>query len=396
MTDHDSDVVIVGGGPIGGTLACALAKAGLQVAVVDQAPAEKMLDPDLDGRTFAVSYGSSKILDKVGIWSSLEKYTQPILDIRISTERSHSFLHYDHRDIGDNPMGYMLEISRLRQAIYKSVQSYPNINWHAPNRISTVESTDSKVVAKLDDGARLSAKLCLAADGRNSQLRAQAGIKVTRWDYDQVAIVCVIEHDDPHASVAHEHFLSAGPFAVLPMLNNRSAIVWTEKPDVASKMMDLSDEAFNDEMQRRFGDSLGKLRLVGKRWSYPLSLLIAHKYIDKRLALVGDAAHVMHPIAGQGVNLGFRDVEALANTIIEAYELGLDIGSFTVLERYQRKRRFDALTLLLVTDGLNRLFSNDITPIRLLRQAALGVVGKLPFAKRALMRHAMGISVFDN
>jgi 2-octaprenyl-6-methoxyphenol hydroxylase len=240
------------------------------------------------------------------------------------------------------------------------------------------------------------ARLAVAAEGRRSPLREDAGIRVTTWDYPQAGIVCTVAHDKPHRGVAHEHFLPSGPFAMLPMTDaedgtHRSSLVWTERRELVPAMLALDAAAFGHELERRFGDSLGALREVGGRWSYPLSLMHAARYVDRRLALVGDAAHVIHPIAGQGLNLGLRDVAALAETLVDAHRLGLDLGDGNVLARYQRWRRVDNTVLMVVTDGLNRLFSNDLPPVRLVRDLGLAAVDRMPPLKRLFMRHAMGL-----
>ena len=240
------------------------------------------------------------------------------------------------------------------------------------------------------------ARLAVVAEGKASPLRAAAGIRVLRWDYPQCGIVCTVAHEKPHHGVAHENFLPSGPFALLPMTDgpdggHRSSLVWTERREVAPAMMALGGEDFARELMRRYGDGLGSLREVGGRWSYPLGLMHAERYVDQRLALIGDAAHVIHPIAGQGLNLGLRDVAALAETLMDARRLGLDLGSAEVLARYQRWRRFDNTLLMVVTDGLNRLFSNDLPPIRLARDVGLAAVDRLPPLKRFFMRHAMGM-----
>ncbi len=230
-----------------------------------------------------------------------------------------------------------------------------------------------------------------ACDGRNSPLRRAAGIRTIEWNYPQVSIVCTVSHEAPHRGVAVEHFLPAGPFAILPMTGHRSSIVWTERADLAPRLMALDDAGFTRELARRFGDFLGALEVVGPRWSYPLSLMHAERYSAPRLALVGDAAHVIHPIAGQGLNLGIRDIAALAELVVDARRLGLDIANPDALERYERWRRFDNVMLAAVTDGLNRLFSNALPPVKLARDLGLAAVDRLPPLKRFLMRHAMGV-----
>jgi 2-octaprenyl-6-methoxyphenol hydroxylase len=237
----------------------------------------------------------------------------------------------------------------------------------------------------------LQGELIAACDGRHSPLRRDAAIETIAWDYPQASIVCTVEHALPHRGVAVEHFLPAGPFAILPMTGNRSSIVWTEHAALAPELMALAAAPFVVELARRFGDFLGEIAVIGRRWSYPLSLMHARRYAAERLVLVGDAAHVIHPIAGQGLNLGIRDIAALSELIIDARRLGLDIGDSQALEHYQRWRRVDNLILAGVTDGLNRLFSNSFSPLRLARDMGLAAVDRMPPVKRLLMRHAMGM-----
>ncbi|HKS89068.1 MAG TPA: FAD-dependent monooxygenase, partial [Stellaceae bacterium] len=244
---------------------------------------------------------------------------------------------------------------------------------------------------RLADGRRLACRLIAAADGRDSPLRHMAGIGAVEWRYPQIGIVATVAHERPHAGIAVEHFLPAGPFAILPMTGNRSSIVWTEHADFAPHLLALPDREFAAELAARFGDFLGAIEPVGPRWSYPLALMQAERYRAPRLALIGEAAHVIHPIAGQGLNIGIRDVAALAELVIDQRRRGLDIGDDGVLDAYQRWRRADAILLAAVTDGLNRLFSNEIPPVRLARDVGLAIVNRLPPLKRVLMRHAMGL-----
>jgi 2-octaprenyl-6-methoxyphenol hydroxylase len=264
----------------------------------------------------------------------------------------------------------------------------------APARLAEVSRQPGHVEAALEDGRRIRARLLIAADGARSKLRRDAGIAAAEFAYGQTGIVCTVAHELPHGGVAHEHFLPAGPFAMLPMTDHegrhRSSIVWTERNARVSALLALDDADFSAEIEQRFGDSLGRIAVLGGRWSYPLRLIHAARYADHRLALVGDAAHAIHPIAGQGLNLGLRDVAALAEVIADAWRLGLDIGATDVLEDYQRWRRVDSLLLITVTDSLNRLFSNDLAPLRLARDLGLAAVDRLPPLKRLFMRHAMG------
>jgi 2-octaprenyl-6-methoxyphenol hydroxylase len=314
-----------------------------------------------------------------------------MLDIRVSEGGSRLFLHYDHREVGDEPFGHMLENRVLRRALILRARELPALRLLAPARLAQLDRGSAGVAARLADGTRIEAPVVVAADGRGSFVREEAGIRVTRWTYRQTAIVTTVEHERPHGFVANEHFLPAGPFAILPLLpETRSSIVWTERSDVAPAIMALDEQGFTRELRRRFGGFLGDVRPVGPRFSYPLSLQYAASAIDRRLALVGDALHAMHPIAGQGLNMGLRDVAALFDALLEARAAGRDLGSPAVLGRYQRWRRFDNTLMLAMTDGLNRLFSNNIPPLRLARDLGLAAVHRAPPLKRLFMRHAMG------
>jgi 2-octaprenyl-6-methoxyphenol hydroxylase len=390
LEPNQCDVLIVGGGLVGLTLAAALGCAGLTVRVIDRTPVKATTDAAFDGRASAIAAGSREVLEGIGAWSAMAQEAGPILEIRVTDGASPLFLHYDHREIASGPLGYIVENRHTRRALLDRVAALDGVRILGGRSVETIDRGALVAEARLDDGARLKARLIVAADGRDSPIRQGAGIGVTAWNYDQTGIVCTVAHARPHRGIAQEHFLPPGPFAILPMTGNRSSIVWTERTDLAPRLMALDDAAFMAELARRFGDYLGELSVIGPRFSYPLALAHAERYIDNRLALIGDAAHGMHPIAGQGFNIGVRDVAALAEVVIDAIRLGLDPGATTVLERYQRWRRFDNSVMLAVTDGLNRLFSNEIAPVRLARDAGLAVVDRLPALKRVFMRHAMG------
>lgn len=408
----ESEVLIVGGGLVGTTLAIALAESGLSVISVDrEKPREQLLEP-YDGRSSAIARGSMKILSGLGIWQGLAAAAEPIVDIRVSDGRpgtlggpgwvSGLFLHYDAETVGGEPLGYIVENRATRRALAARAAELRNLHSFAPDCLTSLDRSGGRVKAVLESGTEVLASLVVAADGRHSSLRADAGIAVQSWDYPQSGIVCTVAHELPHGGVAHEHFLPSGPFALLPMTDgplieggetvHRSSLVWTERRDVAAEVMNLDDEGFAEELRRRFGDSLGWLRVAGRRWCYPLSLVHADHYAGRRLALVGDAAHAIHPIAGQGLNLGIRDVAALAETLVDAARLGLDLGQSDVLDRYEGWRRLDVVTLVAATDILNRLFSNDLPPLRLTRDLGLAAVERMPALKRLFMRHAMGLA----
>ena len=388
------DVLVIGGGFTGLTLAAALAQAGLEAAVVDRETPEALCDAGFDGRSSALAHGSQQLLSALGVWRHLADVAEPIREIRVADGDSHLFLHYDARELtgdGDAPrFGYMVENRDIRRALFRHLAASPGARLLSNVTVAELAPGPRGVAATLSDGRRLDAALAVAADGRNSPTRRAAGIPATQWSYLQTGIVCTVAHDRPHRGVAVERFLPAGPFAILPLPGRRSAIVWTESARRAPAILALDEAGFLAELRRRFGDFLGAIRVVGRRWSYPLGLVCAQRYVGQRLALVGDAAHAIHPIAGQGLNLGLRDVAALAEVVADARRLGLDPGDAMVLERYQRWRRFDAVVLMAVTDGLNRLFSNDMAPLRLARDLGLAAVDRLPGLKRVFARHAMG------
>ncbi|MEO3427894.1 UbiH/UbiF/VisC/COQ6 family ubiquinone biosynthesis hydroxylase [Pelagibius sp. CAU 1746] len=412
---RDVEVLVVGGGMVGLTFAVALAEAGLEVVAVDHQDPALFREEAFDGRSSAIARGSQQALEVLGLWPGMLPAAAPILDIRISDGRlgtlrrggaSALHLHFASGDVAADPaaarpLGHIVENTAIRRACLDRVRALKALDLRAPAQLAEVTRRQGGVEARLADGALIKARLLVAADGRRSAQREAAGIKAMEIDYGQTGIVATVAHSRPHHGVAHEHFLPSGPFALLPMTDapdesgkpvHRSSLVWTEKRRLIPAMMALDDAAFAAELQRRFGDSLGRLSLWGgRRWSYPLSLLHAERYIDTRLALIGDAAHGIHPIAGQGLNLGLRDVAALAECIVDARRLGLDIGDATVLERYQRWRRFDNMALIAATDSLNRLFSNDLPPLRLLRDLGLAAVDRVPPLKRFFMRHAMGL-----
>lgn len=388
----ESDVVIAGGGLVGLTLGVALAGAGIETVVVDGTPAAAMKNAAFDGRVSSIALGSRRVLDGIGLWPALGAGAQPILEIRVSDGDAPLFLHYDHRAVGPDPLGYIVENRAIRAALIEKAAALATLRHLAPASVETLEQAPGAVEARLADGRRVRARLALAADGARSRLRAGAGIETVRWSYEQTGIVCTVAHEREHRGIAHERFLPAGPFAILPITGKRSSLVWTERADLAPALLEAEPAVFARELERRFGDFLGTLEPTGPRWSYPLALTHARRYVAPRLALAGDAAHAIHPLAGQGFNLGIRDAAVLAELVVDRARLGLDIGGDDVLTYYQRRRRFDSVVLIGVTDGLNRLFSNESQGLRLIRDAGLAAVNEMPLLKRFFMRHAMGLA----
>lgn len=401
MTDPmtETDVVVAGGGLVGMTLGVALAGAGLSVAVIDRETADTVRAAEYDGRASAIAFGSARVFEGIGLGEHLAGRLSPIRDIRVVDGHplrgiSPLFLHYDHRELGDEPFGYIVENRHIRQALHARAAALPTLSLVAPTSAASMDLDGPRAVVTLADGREIGGAVLIACDGRESRLRAQAGIGVTRWDYEQTSIVCTVAHERPHAGVAVELFLPTGPFAMLPMIEDRSNVVWSESAARAEALMALDDAAFLAELKSRFGDWLGGIALAGPRFAYPLGLIHAQRYTAPRFALAGDAAHGIHPIAGQGFNLGIRDVAALAEALVDAKRLGLDIGAASVLADYERRRRFDNQLLIAVTDGLTRLFSNDFGPLRLVRDLGMAAIHRArPLApvKRFLMRHAMGV-----
>lgn len=393
-TSDQFDILLVGGGIVGMTAALGFAKSGFTVAVIDQAAPNAMMDDPFDGRASAIAYSSSRLLDALGLMTDLAPLSQPILEIRVSDGPSLMHLHFDHQSLSagtTGPLGYLMENRHIRRATFKAARTLDGLTVIAPDGVKAIERSAGAVHLHLTSGRQLEGRLMLGCDGRGSFVRREAGIGVTGWSYKQVGIVAALSHEESHAGIAHERFLPAGPFALLPLTGNRSSLVWTEKDHLAQTIMALPKPAFEAEIQERAGDFLGKISQIGDlRWSYPLSAQFAERYTAPRTALIGDAAHGIHPIAGQGLNLGLRDVAALLDVVREARDVGLDIGAPDVLGRYEEWRRFDNMTLVGVTDILNRLFSNAITPLRLARDVGMAAIDKIPTAKNFFMSHARG------
>jgi len=392
----DTDIAIIGGGLNGTALALALGSIGLRVTVFDASPRETRSDDIFDGRATAIAAGSRNMLRTLGVWDRLEEHIQPIHDIlvtdgRVSEGAGTSFLHFDHREVGDEPFGYLVENRHIRRALFAAMDETESIEHRYPVRVAGLDRDTSCASLRLEDET-VTATLAIACDGRDSPTAKAAGIRYTGWQYPQKGVVCTVEHEEPHGGVAHEYFLPSGPFAILPLTGNRSSLVWTEKTAFAEAAMALDDAGFEAEVARRFGQFLGEVKVTGPRWSYPLSLSLAYEYSAHRLAVVGDAAHGVHPIAGQGLNLGFKDAAALTQVIAEAARRGEDFGSHDVLKRYERWRRFDNTAMGLGMDAINRLFSNDLTPVRALRGVGLNLVNRMGPARRFFMRQAAGLS----
>jgi 2-octaprenyl-6-methoxyphenol hydroxylase len=394
MSDGQVDMLIAGGGFAGLTLAIALRQGlgpSVSVTVADPTLGKSHAD---DERASAIVAAARRLFETLGVWHSVAAEAQPILDMVVTDSRVDDavrpvFLTFAGDVEPGEPFAHMIENRILIPALEAKARE-AGVALRA-TAVTTVSQDGERAAVALADGSTLKARLLVAADGARSSIREQAGIAVRGWEYGQSAIVTTVGHERDHEGRAVEHFLPGGPFAILPLTGRRSSIVWTETTDDAERIMALPDDAFHAELEQRFKLHLGDIRTVGARRVHPLGFFIARSFIAERIALVGDAAHVIHPIAGQGLNMGLRDIAALAEVLVDAARLGLDPGAADMLERYQRWRRFDTMTMGLATDGLNRLFSNRSAALRVVRDIGLGLVDRVPNLKRLFIREAAGL-----
>jgi len=396
-SDAVFDVAIGGGGTVGLALACAVADAlgaGVRIALVDRGGLSAVDNRDI--RASALSAASKRLLATLGVWPAIAEAAQPVTaidltDSRLSDAIRPILLSYDNRLGAEEPASYIVENERLRQALLAAAAARPAITLMGCSGIESFVPDPYGVSIRLAS-ASLRAPLLIGADGRASRLRQDAGIKILRWSYPQTGIVTSVSHSKPHHGRALQHFLPSGPFAILPLTQNRSCITWTEASSAAETLLALDDEGFRAELTRRFDYRLGEIVAVGARAAWPLDMHLARSLVSERFALIGDAARVVHPIAGQGLNLGLRDVAALAEVIADAARLGLDTGAQLVLERYERWRRLDSALSAATYDALNRLFSNDWTLLRTARDFGLAVLDQLPALKQFLVAEAAGVT----
>jgi 2-octaprenyl-6-methoxyphenol hydroxylase len=393
MSASGPDILIAGGGSAGLVAALAMRKSApdLDVEVVDAKPAG---GSKRDERASANAAAAKRMLQQLGVWETIEGEAQPILSMEITDSRTGDavrpiFLTFDGSVSEGEPFAHMVANEPLL-ATLRDAALAAGVRLTAPDSVERFHA-NGRMEIGLKSGSERKASLLVAADGIRSRLRALAGIKTVTWSYPQSAIVTNVKHERPHDGVAVEHFLPGGPFAILPLKDNRSSLVWTERKDDAERLMAMDDFVFQVELERRFGHRLGAIEIEGGRHAYPLGLILARDFVRSRFALLGDAAHGIHPIAGQGLNLGFRDAAALAETVVDSYRLGLDLGSLEVLRRYETWRRYDTWQMGVMTDVLNRLFSNDIGPLRAIRDIGLGIVDRLPKLKGLFIGEAAGL-----
>ena len=386
----------------GATLALALESGGLKAVLVDPLPFDTQIAPTFDGRASAVAFSCFRQWRALGVGQRLESSAQRIEQILVTDGRSPgaapglqlpAFLRFDSAEIADRsegePLGYLIENRCIRAALAQQVEA-AKIKVLAPARVAGLEVSSDGAAVRLEDGRTVEAPLVVGSDGRGSLIRREAGIGTVGWPYPEVGLVATVKLSRPHKGVAHEHFLPSGPFAILPLTEDRASLVWTERADRGRALAAARPEVFHAHLNRRFGDFVGPATLDGKVFVYPLALELAERMTAPRIALLGDAAHGVHPIAGQGLNLGLKDAAALAEVLVQAARIGEDLGSEAVLERYARWRRTDNVALAAATDLFNRLFSNDLTPLRLVRGAGMALVNRIGPARRFFMQEAGG------
>ena len=393
--EQRAEVVVAGAGFAGLALAIAL-RQGLgdpfTVMVADPALAHAR---SKDPRASAIAAAARRLFEAIGVWDAVAANAQPILEMVVTDSKLDdavrpTFLTFGGEVEEGEPFAHMVENRHLVDALVEKAKSL-GVNLRATS-VAGFESAPNAIDVKLANGENVAARLLVGADGAHSLIREEAGIATHGWKYDQAAIVTTVGHEREHGGCAVEHFLPAGPFAILPLTGQRCSIVWTENAAEAERIIALPDDQFHAELEKRFGLKLGDIEVIGPRRAFPLGLFTARSFVGERLALIGDAAHIIHPIAGQGLNMGLRDVAALAEAIADAARLGLDPGGADVLERYQRWRRFDTMTMGVATDGLNRLFSNRSDVLRLARDVGLGLVERMPMLKRVFIREAAGFT----
>lgn len=390
----DADVIIVGGGLAGLTLAALLGNQGMSVICIDREAVPTTQKVSFDLRTTAISYGSHLVMKQAGVWQLLKDKACPIKDIRILDGGSPTLLNFLSKDVKDQPFGWIINNLDLRQALHKRIAGLKTVRHMAPCTVEDFALSDDGAKVTLDDGQIFSAALIVGADGKKSSVRSFMNVPLHGWMYGQSALVCVVGHENPHNNMAIEHFRSEGPFAVLPMTDapdgtHRSSLVWTVE-DTGSSPLEYDETTFNAALNARFPEEYGAVRLIGERAMWPLGLQHVHSYIAPRMALVAEAAHAMHPIAGQGLNMGLRDIAELSSLLAVAKDNGEDLGGQELLLHYQRRRRIDNTLMMAATDGLNKLFSNRLPMLAPLRQLGISLVQAIKPARQFFMKQAMG------
>ena len=392
------DMIIVGGGMVGATLACALGDSSLKIAVIEAHQSDfDWPEGSHDIRVSALTHASQHIFENIGVWDSmLEDGAEAYNKMHVWDATGQGQIHFDSIDVGQANLGHIIENRIIQKAVQTRLTDFDNIDLLMPVKLAAMEFNESAdiswgVKVTTSDGAVLTAGLLVGADGANSWVRKQADISLSSWAYHQTAVVCNVTTSESHQDACWQQFMPEGPLAFLPLADGQSSIVWSTTEDKAQSLLDMDGQHFNEELQMTFGSSLGRIRLNSERGGFPLRLRHANRYVKEHLALIGDAAHTVHPLAGQGVNLGLLDAVVLAEEIIHALEKKRDIGALSTLRRYERRRKSDNIAMLAAMDGFKRLFSNNITPLKLFRNTGLNIADKLGPVKKLMIKRAMGL-----
>ena len=389
------DVIIVGGGMVGASLACALGALPLKIAIIEAFPFKSNNQPSYDARSIALAYGSKRIFSSIGIWDDLKENATPIKQIHISNKGQFGVTRLNAKDESLDALGYVIENRILGNALLKKIKTFKNIKLICPAKLSSLKINNESAIVNIEkDGkeTQLICKLIVGADGGNSKVREILNITTTNKDYQQTAIISNVTPGKTHGNIAYERFTKQGPIAVLPMTDNRCSLVLTVEQNQEDEILQLNDVDFLTYLEKRFGFRCGGFVKTSKRHAYPLSLMQIDEHYKSRAVIIGNAAHTLHPIAGQGFNLGIRDVSVLAEIIANAYKQGIDIGDQNVLKEYAELRKNDQKTVALITDSLAQIFSNDLFPLRKIRAKGLLMTDLLPPAKHLLAKHAMGLN----
>ncbi|MDX1253090.1 MAG: UbiH/UbiF/VisC/COQ6 family ubiquinone biosynthesis hydroxylase [Gammaproteobacteria bacterium] len=392
----DYDIVITGAGMVGAALACALGSSGLRIAVIEAQPLPAEIHPgdEYDLRVSAITRASQRIFESMGAWDSMRaRRVSPFRDMHVWDATGNGEIHFDSAEIGEDTLGHIIENRVIQLALLERMRALDNVELILPARLMEFATHTDSVELRLDDGRCLTARLAVGADGAESHLRRLAGIATRGWKYQQKALVATVQTELPHRETAWQRFLPTGPLAFLPLADGRSSIVWSTTPEQADALLAMDERSFLAELERAFDAKLGRMiASPGPRAAFPLRLQHATAYTALRIALIGDAAHIIHPLAGQGVNLGLLDAATLAEVVLDAQRAGKDIGALATLRRYERRRKGGNLAMMAAMDGFKRLFGNDLVPLKLLRNIGLNLTNAATPVKNVIVRHAMGLS----
>ncbi|MCK5698064.1 MAG: UbiH/UbiF/VisC/COQ6 family ubiquinone biosynthesis hydroxylase [Gammaproteobacteria bacterium] len=393
LVTHHYDLIIVGAGMVGATLACALGNSTLKIAVVEAYQSDfNWQEGSHDIRVSALTHASQHIFENLGVWSSMKKEGISAYNkMHVWDASGQGQIHFDSVDVGQENLGHIIENRVIQKVVQTKLADFDNIDLLMPVQLQSIQYHDEGVEVMTQEGQLLSAKLIVGADGANSWVRKQAKIGLNTWSYQQVAVVCNVKTSESHQETCWQQFMPEGPLAFLPLFDGQSSIVWSTTEEKSQALLNMDKKSFNEELQMIFGSTLGRIELSSERGAFPLRLRHAKHYVQEHLALIGDAAHTVHPLAGQGVNLGLLDAMALAEEILKAHNKHRSIGSLSTLRRYERRRKGDNIAMLAAMDAFKHLFSNDISPLKFLRNFGLNSVDQLKPLKNIMIKRAMGL-----